>query len=198
MEFNHDSSWDNFEKIFNSRPTFKDGWNKIIDFHEAIAKKPYWTELRNVNFENELTEMKEWIEGVLTNYPITNDTIALWIGLIKILDENENETYALYLVGSNTFDKNDIEWATEPTYLPENRYAIFEALDKIEQLTKNNGDNDFYFLDWILPLSFSALLIDEYIRTNLNKSLFLTHNKEINVAVGFDSGDYYNLTTIKK
>jgi hypothetical protein len=198
MEFNHDSSWDNFEKIFNSRPTFKDGWNKIIDFHEAITKKPYWTELRNVNFENELTEMKEWIEGVLTNYPITNDTIALWIGLIKILDENENETYALYLVGSNTFDKNDIEWATEPTYLPENRYAIFEALDKIEQLTKNNGDNDFYFLDWILPLSFSALLIDECIRTNLNKSLFLTHNKEISIAVGFDSGDYYNLTTIKK
>ncbi len=198
MKFNHDSSWDNFEEVFSTRPTFKTGWNKIIDYHENIVKKPYWSELRNMNFETEVTEMKEWIEGVLTNSPITKDTIALWIGLIKTLDNSEKETYALYLVGSNTFDKSDIEWATEPMYLPENRYAIFETLNRIEELIKNNGDEDFYFLDWILPLSFSALLIDEYIRTNLNKSLFLTYSNEINIAVGFDSGDYYNLTTIKK
>lgn len=195
MEFKHDTSWQKFEEIFNSKLPLKDGWNKLIDYHQNIKQKPYWTQLRAIDFEKEIADTKEWLEETIQENALPPETVALWVGLTKFVDEAENELYAMYLAGSDSYSKDDIEWAAEPIYNPESSYVLFETLNKIDALIKT--DEDYDFLDWILPISFSALLIDYVIRTNLNKKIILKHSKKLFVSVGHNGGDFMCLTPIK-
>jgi hypothetical protein len=195
MEFKHDQTWDNFEKVLSSQSTLKDGWNKIIDFHEKLKDKPYWTDLRNLDFESETLEIKDWIEELVQTEPFDKNVVAFWVGITKFVNDLDKESYAIYLVGCEHYDENDIEWATEPTYMPEQRYFIFETLNKIDNIIKGDKD-DYSFLDWIFPLAYCALTLDNIIRNSLDVKLFLKYQDRIFVSTGHDSGDFINVTTI--
>ena len=53
-------------------------------------------------------------------------------------------------------------------------------------------------MDWILPIALSAFVFDEIIRTQLRHELFLINKEFQHVAVGFDNGDFIELTPISK
>jgi hypothetical protein len=195
MEFKHDQTWDTFEQVFNSHPTTKDGWNKLIDFHQKTKEKPFWTALRNLDFETEQLEIKNWLEELVQTEPIDKKIIAFWVGITKFVDDQDKESYTIYLVGCDNYDESDIEWATEPTYMPEERYFTFDTLNKIDEIIKADSD-DYSFLDWILPLSYCALTLDNIIRNNLDSKLFLKYHDKIFVSTGHDSGDYKNVSAI--
>ncbi len=194
MEFKHDKSWENLKSIYDLKLTAKEAWNKFIEFHEQTNPKTYWTDLKNIDIEAEQIELKQWLEKLIENNPLPKETVALWVGLLK-LEDNEMEVPTIYLVGADTYDAEDIDWACEPTYLPENRYGQPALLKEIDEIAKTD-ENNYEFLDWILPLAYSTFTIDELVRTKLNKTIFLKHHSNINVAVGHDSGDYMNLSTI--
>jgi len=196
MEFQHDKSWEILKSIYDLKLTAKEAWNKFIEFHEQTNPKTYWTSLKNIDIEFEQIEIKEWLEQLIENNPLPKETVALWIGLLKITD-NEMEVPTIYVVGTDTYDTEDIGWACEPTYLPENRYGQPALLKEIDEMAKTDEDN-YEFLDWILPLAYSTFTIDEIVRTKLNKTIFLKHHSRINFAVGHDSGDYMNLSSIDK
>ena len=194
MNFQHDKSWEIFETVFDLKLPINESWNRIIDFHEQISSKSYWTKLRQLDFLEEQNNIKEWLESIVTNSPIPDNIVALWIGITKIIDNNK-EVYVIYLVGSDSYNKDDIDWATDATYEPENRYGILEVLNKIDKTIKK--DENYSFLDWILPISYCAFTIDEIIRTKLNRKLFLKSKSKLFVTTGHDSGDYKELTPIE-
>ncbi|MBC8053191.1 MAG: hypothetical protein H7Y13_09005 [Sphingobacteriaceae bacterium] len=196
MTFAHNKSWEHFETVFNSKLPIKEAWDKIIDFHEKTVPTCYWTQLRELDVETEQQEIKEWFEQLVANDPLPQKVISIWIGIVKLLDDNDNKVNAIYLTGADSYDKDDIEWATEPTYEPENKYGVLDILNQIENIIKEDPKN-YSFLDWILPLAYCSLTIDEIVRRKLDPSIFLKSQKKLFVTTGHDSGDYMNLSPIE-
>ncbi len=195
MEFQHDKSWDSLTSIFAAKLTAKDAWNSFIDNHESTNPKPYWTALRNLDIDKEQADILEWLQNLVTISPLPSSVVALWIGIIKF-EDNEKEIPTIYLAGADKYEKDDLDWALDPIYVPENSYAQPTLLQQIEDIARTDKDN-YEFLDWILPLAYCSLTFDEIIRTKLNRKLFLTSNEKLFVAIGHDSGDYLDLSNIE-
>jgi|ERR1043165_555930 hypothetical protein len=195
MPFEHDQSWDYLETIFNSQLPIKEAWNKIMEFHEKQKPAPYWTTLRQLDVETEQVELKEWLEHVVSTSPIPESVAALWIGIIRLASDEGQEIPAIYITGADTYDKEDIDWTCEPVYVPKDSYTAPSILKEIDDLIKTDSES-FPFLDWILPLAYCALTLDEIIRTKLDRKLFLNGRKQLFVTTGHDDGDYLNLSTI--
>ena len=195
MEFHHDKSWDSLTTILATKLTAKDAWNMFIDFHEQTTPKPYWTALRQLDIDKDQADIVEWLQYLISASPIPDSVVALWIGILKFAD-NDKEIPAIYLAGADNYDKDVIDWACDPIYFPENRYAQPPLLQQIDDIAKTDEDN-YEFLDWILPLAYCALTFDEIIRTKLNKKLFLTSKDKLFIATGHDSGDYLHISSIE-
>lgn len=195
MHFQHEQSWDTLTTILASKLTVGEAWSKFIQFHEQRVPKSYWTQLRELDIETEQTEIVAWVEQLLSANPILKTVVAIWIGLVKFAD-NDKEIPTIYFSGADTYDKEDIDWACDPVYLPENRYAQTELLQQIDDITRTDEEN-YEFFDWIFPLAYCAFTFDEIMRSKLDKNLVLKWKPEIYVAVGHDNGDYVELTPVR-
>lgn len=195
MKFNHEESWEWFESILQSKLSAKEAWSTLIDYHEKIAPQVNWNTLKNIDVESEQIQIKDWFEQLVISNPIPEKTVALWIGLFKVEYEN-TEIPTIYVVGADTFNNDDIEWACDPTYVPENRYAQPTLLKELDDAIKTDEEH-YKFLDWILPLACTAFIIDEIIHSAIRKSVFLDNRNKMFVTVGHDSGDYINVSCIE-
>jgi hypothetical protein len=53
MELQHDNSWDCLTKLFASKLTAKDAWDKFIDFHETTSHTSCRATLKELNIDGE-------------------------------------------------------------------------------------------------------------------------------------------------
>lgn len=196
MDFQHDKTWESLTTIIASKLTAEDAWNKFIDYHEKVVPKPYWNTLRQLEINGEQVELVQWLQELLTNNPMPDTVVAIWFGILKVADNNK-EIPTIYLIGADTYDKNDSDWASDPSYLPDNRYAQPHILQQIDNIARTDEEN-YEFFDWILPLAYSTFTLDEIIRTKLDKQLFLAGKGKLFAAAGHDNGDYMELTTLNE
>lgn len=198
MEYSHEESWENLEAVLAAKLGIKEAWNRIIDYHEHLKPKKYWAALRQLEVEKEQVEIAQWIEEVVVNTAIPASVEALWFGITKVWEEEDGkEFYAIYLQGADSYDSESIEWVLEPSFDPEDNFGIVEGLNEIDELIAADSD-DYAFLDWILPIAYCALMLDEIIRTKkMNRELFLKAKKKLFVTTGFDEGDFVNLTAME-
>ena len=193
MKFQHKESWDAMTSILALKTSVDEAWNRFIDFHEQVSPESYWTRLRHMDIKTEQAEIVGWLQHLLSVNPIPETIAAIWIGLFKAAD---NEIPTIYFSGAETYTEDDISWACDPAYLPDNGYAQPGVLKDIDGIFRTD-ENNYQFLDWIFPLAYCAFTFDEVFRTKLDKTLILKTNAAINVTVGYDSGDYIELTAIK-
>jgi hypothetical protein len=181
---------------------FNEAWSKLIEYHSRIKPAAYWKKLLDFDFEVEQQEISQWLEQVVQDEPLPAEVQALWFGLAKFSDGNSKEEfYATYLVGSEKYDKEDIEWATEPVYSPEERYFvsdIYNEIDKVVTATKGAKGDVYSFLDWLLPVAYYSLNLNDIFQNHINNSNFLKHRGQLHIACGHDSGDYLNIGSIKR
>ena len=196
MEFQHDKSWEVLTNILNDKLSARQAWTKFIEFHQQNFSKPYWANLKEIEIEEEQRNIVDWLNAVVTESPIPKSIVAIWIGLIKVADEVETEIPTIYFGGADYYEKDDSDWACDLKYLPDNRYAQPGLLQEIDTIAKTDEEN-YEFLDWILPIAYCAFTFDEIIRTELNKCLFLNRRCSLYVTIGYDSGDYVDLTQIR-
>ncbi len=196
MVLNHAESWEYFETLLRSGLSAREAWNKLIDFHERLSPGSYWLALRQLDIEAEQIEIQAWLEKMIISSPLPETIISLWIGIFERM-ENEKALYTIYLIGSDDFD-DDLEWATMPAYEPENRYGSLNILIEIKKIINSADGRTYAFLNWILPLAYCAFTFDEIIRVKLEKEIFLKSQTKLNVAVGYDDGDYMLLSPIVK
>jgi hypothetical protein len=198
MSFSHDTSWEIFENILAKQLPTIESWNKFIDEHERDNPAPYWDKLRELHSSKEQDEIAEWLNNLVGVNSIPETVQALWVGIAMLWDEeNEKEFYAYYIQGADNFEENEIEWATDPIYDPEGKYFVPEVLNQLRAAIKKESE-DFEFLDWILPIAYSSFLFDEIIREKLSKEPFLKHRNKLFVSIGFEGGDFKELTPIEK
>jgi hypothetical protein len=195
MEFQHDKSWECLTSILAQNLTAVNAWSKFIEFHDQKYPKAYWTELRQLDIKREQVDIVEWLQQLVITSPLPDSVVALWIGILKLADE-EDEIPTIYLSGADNYDKGDIDWACDPIYFPENRYVQPALLKQLDEIAKNDEEN-YEFLDWILPLAYCSFTLDEVFRTKLDKKLFLKYKDKLFTAVGHDSGDYLDLSNIE-
>jgi hypothetical protein len=195
MEFQHEQSWDTLTTILALKTNAKEAWNKFIDFHEQIVSKTYWASFRNLDIEEEQIETVNWLQQIVNRSPIPDSIVAFWIGIIKFA-ENDKEIPTIYFSGADTYDKDGIDWACDPTYFPEYRYTQPGVLQKIDNIARTDEEN-YEFFDWIFSLAYCAFTFEEIFRTKIDKQTLLKSKNEIFVAVGHDSGDYVDLTPLK-
>ena len=195
MKFNYEASWDELTKVLQAHSSVSEAWINFLNSLEKQAKKKYWQSLRALDITTEQEELKDWIEGMFTNFPIPADTKALWIGIIKVEGEENQEMPAIYLIGSNEYDTDDIDWAANATYLPDNRYVCPGILTEIDDIIRVDK-KDYQFLDWILPVAYCALTLDELFGKKIDKKIALQHHSILHIAVGHDSGDYLEISPL--
>ena len=108
-----------------------------------------------------------WIEKLNSNERIPENIAALNFGLYEA-----EENYILYLSGSENYDENDDDWATEVDYEPKDKY-----------INLPNSKN----MDWKEILNEVEESIIEIINSNNFQNSIFTNIK--NITVGFDDGD---------
>lgn len=110
--------------------------------------------------------IEKWFEKLNEKEKIPANITAINFGIFE-----SDKNYILYLIGSETYDKNDDEWATEVHYEP-----------KIKYLELNGTKN----LDWKEVQDEIGKIIAELIYVeNFQDSIF---SKISNITVGFDDG----------
>ena len=197
MSFSYDKSWETFEQLFSSKLPFSETWNRLVDYHEQLRPASYWNDLRTLDSLAEQASIADWLNEACAKNPLPNSVKALWIGIALLYDEeSEREFYAYYLQGADTYEEGDIEWATEPTYEQEETYYVPETLNQLREIISTDAEQ-FSFLDWLMPLAYSAMLFDETIRTKLKKETFVQKECKLFVSLGFDGGDFKELTPIQ-
>jgi hypothetical protein len=194
--YSYEQTWEAFEFLLKLKLPAKEAWNRLIFYLESVRAKEIWQLLRSLEMEAEQENFSNWFESVFSGSPIPASVKALFVGITKVQEEDmPKEMYVIYVIGSDKYDKNNIYWALDPTFEPENNVGLLEIMNQIDDVIQ--GDTDQQFLDWILPLAYCAFMLDEIIRTKLNKSIFLKNTTKINVTTGFEDGDYANLSPIE-
>lgn len=194
MAFNYDTSWDLLTNTLAQQLPASKAWQQFIDAHAQLYPNPYWEVLKAIDIDHEQADIAGWINQVVAEEPVPKGIVAIWIGLFKFADEDD-ATPLTYIVGANEFDGDSADWALDPVYEPDNRYVQLSSLLHIDNTIKAHPA-DYAFLDWILPLAYCAFVFDDLARTQLDKKLFTQENTKLHLAVGHDSGDFVNLSSI--
>ncbi|MFL9483369.1 hypothetical protein ACI6Q2_11375 [Chitinophagaceae bacterium LWZ2-11] len=112
---------------------------------------------------------QQWLYNICDNENPDKSIIAYNFGIF------ETETgYSVYLTGSNHFDKNDPDWATNENFIPKTKYYSLPA-------------SDYKDLTWEEILETIRLHLQDFINTEKYKNSFFINAKAI--TTGFDDGD---------
>ncbi len=202
MKFEHEKTWECLKTILASKLTAKDAWSQLIDFHEQIAEKPYWTALRQLDIDKEQNDMLGWLHRLVTASPVPKNVNALWVNFYQLdvtefgLENSNSMVPFIEIVGTDQYRNEDIEWTENPIYSPCDAQPQPPLLLEIENIIRTDPDN-YEFLNWILPLAYMAFTLDEIIRKRLKKKHFLVGKDKLFVAVGYSSKDYIEISIIE-
>jgi hypothetical protein len=118
-------------------------------------------------------ELEQWLSNICKTEAPDKSIVAYWFGIF------ESETYMLYLVGSNSYDSNDDDWACNTDFVPKHKYFALV-------------NEDYKDLDWEdLLMKVKSKLVDFMKSTTFQNSFFAEATA---IAVGFDDGDLHLLT----
>jgi len=193
MEYNHEDSWQKFEEILSYEIPAIEKWHQLVDYHIKKGDNEIAVLLKGIDVDNDVTELRDWLKGTFEQEPIPIGIVGLWFGIFKML-KDENELYVVYCAGSNQYNKNDVEWASEPDYQPRDSYFVADGLNELLRIITGSGD-DFAFFDWIFPLAYCSFAFSEVIMDKKAKDMGLDVD-QIHVVCGYDDGDYIELTKL--
>lgn len=164
-----------------------DGMSLLIDYCAEHEPWQGWDVLRKLEFESDQLNLKRWLEDLLTQEPPPDDVNAFWFGLFNPVIKGKS-TCGLYAAGTKTFDREDedFEWACDPAWLPDGRYAKSQILNDIYQRV-NKAKDSVSSYQYVLCLGYAGLVLNQ-LATTLPLSTWLGKESSRALAIGFDSG----------
>jgi hypothetical protein len=161
----------------------------VIDLCEQRVPHPDWDKFRQIPYD-EQDELQEWLETVFTEEPPDFVLAGLWFGIFQAT--SEGKTFAdMYVSGTSEYsdDEPDMDWASDPDYIPECCDADSQTLNDIYRIAYRSKDGLRNEAEYALCLAYGAFVVKR-ILSGINPELIVTDNPQVGVAVGFDSGDY--------
>jgi HEAT repeats len=177
----------------------------LIDQCEAARPHPDWTRLRAIPY-SELVPLVRWIQKPFRQEPPAKPLKGLWFGLFNPCPDGRTPVADIYVCGSSRFvrDPNDNDWAVNPDWWPDARYACSSVLAEVYRIAYRQGEptakqraclgND---AEYPLCLGYGAFAVRELL-TRVELSLILDEAQSLGVAVGFDDGDFVQLGELSK
>ncbi len=186
MGFNFAKAYEFVERTVESGSGVVDGMADLIGYCEKKKRNAVWKEIRQLNFNDDVGRLREWLVKVLSAEPPANEIKAFWFGLFNPVLDDGRVSCCLYVSGSTRFD--ELDWAcwADDSYVPDGRYADSKVLDEIYSLTNEKGVRDI--AEYVLCLGYACLAV-KYLCETVPLNLLLGSKDRRAVAVGFDSGD---------
>lgn len=201
--------FDYIQHVLNSASSISNGMTQLLDYCDVNLPNPLWGKIRNLEFESDTTNLRFWLENVLSNEPPSQEINGFWFGLYNPVLDNGEVSCRLYISGSTKFSREDEtgDWAAwdNSSYLPEGRYADSKVLHELFRLIENvrerfhlhNRNADFFVEEiygledgkYLLCLGYACLAV-KAICGSINPKLLFGERDTRAVVVGFDSGDW--------
>jgi hypothetical protein len=173
------------------------GMASLVDYCSKQVPNDLWDRVREIDFEKDAANFREWLERVLSLEPPPDKIEAFWFGLFDAGLEDGRESCILYLSGAVRFgpESDSADWACETpdSYLAEEQYADSAALDLIDQAVQ--GTEVASFAKWSLCLGYASFTV-RHICQALDPTLLVGHRASRGVAVGWDDGDWIALGVV--
>lgn len=113
--------------------------------------------------------IKNWLQDIIQTEKPSTSIVAYNFGIFET-----ERGYTLYLIGSEEFDDDDSDWATNEDFTPKEKYL-------------NLLQEEFRGLEWKQALDKVEKQIRDFLNSEENKGSFLA--KAQAVTTGFDDGD---------
>jgi hypothetical protein len=178
---------DTVAAVLSSKVDVDDGMSLLIDY--CAEQEPWrgWNVLRKLEFDSDQLNLKRWLDELLTQEPPPDYVKAFWFGLFNLVIHGKS-TCGLYAAGTKTFDRKDedFEWACNPVWFPDGRYAKSRILDAIYQRV-NKAKDAVSSYQYVLCLGYAGLVLNQ-LATTLPLSKWLGEKSSRALAIGFDAG----------
>jgi hypothetical protein len=186
MGFNFANAYEFVKRTVESGSEVADGVMDLIGYCAKKKRNVVWKEIRQLNFNEDVERLREWLVEVLSAEPPANEIKAFWFGLFNPVLNDGRVSCCLYVSGSTRFD--EVDWAcwADDSYVPNGRYADSKVLDAIYSLTNKQGVGDIG--EYVLCLGYACLVV-KYLCETVPPELLLGSRDKRTVAVGFDAGD---------
>jgi hypothetical protein len=177
----------------------------LIDQCEAGRPHADWARLRALPYD-ELSPLVEWLEKPFRQERPPVPLKGLWFGLFNPCPDGRTPVADIYVCGSRRFnpDLNDNDWAVNPDWWPEARYASSSVLAGIYRIAYRQGEcaqeqkgclgND---AEYPVCLGYAAFAVRELLE-RLDRSLVLGQSRSLGIGVGFDDGDFVPLGELSR
>jgi hypothetical protein len=175
----------------------------LIDAHAKEYPDADWSPYYEIPYDSEIPYLqKGWFPSVIANDPPARIPVAgLWFGLfqpVKGIGRNRETVADFYVAGARQFILDGSQdWAVEPEYLPEGRYADSGVLAAIYRAAYGKPGGLGVKAEQYLCLGYVAFAL-KFILADIDLGLILSSSNTVGVAVGWDSGDPYYLGSITR
>lgn len=178
--------------------TVGESMRALVDAHAKVYPDGDWSPYYDIPYDGEITRLqRDWFQSVIENDPPATVPVAgLWFGLFEPVKVNgrDRETVAdFYVSGARQFKLDgSIDWAVNPKYFPEGRYANSEVLAAIYRAAYGKFGGLGVDAEQFLCLGYVAFAL-KFILADIDLGLILGSADSVGVAAGWDSGDPYYL-----
>jgi hypothetical protein len=194
----HDlSAWHGeVSKALGARVSLRDGIQALLAYCNKQHRWKGWGEIGKLDFDSDVAELEKWLNDVLKNEPPPTSVKAFWFGIFNPIYDGEASSDA-YIAGTSEFDPDDesFEWACDPDYFPDRRYAHSKVLHQIYHTVNDTPASAIG--EYILCLGYTAFAVRQLAK-RVDKKLWLGKAKQRGLAVGFDSGDGVLLEAVRR
>jgi hypothetical protein len=191
MGLNHSEVFETIERLVASDRTVGECMVEVIGICSRDLPHPGWSQLAQINFDEDVAALSAWIPGVFERQPAPFPIQGLWFGLCQRRNERGQVWADMHVVAMSHYDPDDTEFGwlwKEPRHYPDNAHACSLSLCKIyvESYKSTTGlGND---AEWPLALAFGAFAVRSLLRGQ-TVQLVGSPAPRVGVVVGFDDGD---------
>ncbi|MDP8942846.1 MAG: hypothetical protein M3N16_01795 [Actinomycetota bacterium] len=196
-----DRLFERIEAVVRSTCTVEEGMFRVIDFCSEARPHGDWRRFREqLNFDDDLRRLTDWLRTVFSNQPPPEEIDGLWFGLFEPVEDGE-PTRDMDVAGGTGARNDPDRWAERLTWTPKAAHARSQVLHGIYQIAYDGLESD----GWVeglgneaehpLCLTYAGLAVRWLASTSLSE-LLLGRATERVIEVGFNDGDLLHLGTL--
>jgi hypothetical protein len=165
----------------------------VIAVCDSVQPDNSWQKFVELNYEDEVSKLEDHIISVLQIEPAEFKIEGIWFGINNPVLENNEATAGIYFSASSEYESESgsNDWACSAEHYPEHGYfpsLIMQRIYEIAYHRSKLGNN----AEWALCLAYGLALA----RRAMDKFSKFNPALKIGYAVGFDSGDFIDCSSL--